>query len=61
MTHRILAAGDARVRPVHFDPEVLACFLAHEGEILDLHRAYADVPPQSAGAAEFSADSPEVH
>ncbi|MEW6758521.1 MAG: HD domain-containing phosphohydrolase [Acidobacteriota bacterium] len=58
---RILAAGDARVRPAHFDPAVLACFLAHEGEILDLHRAYADVPPPSAGAAGLPADSPKVH
>jgi response regulator RpfG family c-di-GMP phosphodiesterase len=57
----ILAAGDGRVRPGHFDPEVLACFLAHEGEVLDLHRAYADAPPLSAGAPGPPEGSPEVH
>jgi response regulator RpfG family c-di-GMP phosphodiesterase len=47
----IITQGDGRVEPGHFDPDVLAAFVAKQDEIRQIAHAYADSEEEKAATA----------
>lgn len=52
-TYKLMVRGDERVRPEHFDPEVLLAFINNHAVFDDIYNSNSDYPPALRSMAEL--------